>query len=114
MSKLRGQRIFNFCLTRRRSGCRYLACAGSSRRCFNICAQSHRRRQNGLGCSVSLETGSWATVSLRFDVIEEACAYVLGFGPQMAVVEPVELRQMVIHKAEATVAFYNSGAGRPV
>jgi predicted DNA-binding transcriptional regulator YafY len=56
------------------------------------------------------EADSWLTVSLQFDVIEEACAYVLGFGPQMEVLEPAELRQMVIRKAEATVAFYTRPA----
>lgn len=56
------------------------------------------------------EADGWLTVSLQFDVIEEACAYVLGFGPQLEVMEPAELRQMVIRKAGATVAFYTQPA----
>jgi predicted DNA-binding transcriptional regulator YafY len=50
----------------------------------------------------------WANVSLRFDVAEEACAYVLGFGDQIEVLEPPELRDRVIQLAEAVVAFYTA------
>jgi predicted DNA-binding transcriptional regulator YafY len=54
----------------------------------------------------------WVKVSLRFDVIGEACAYVLGFGDEMEVLEPSELRERVVQLAGAVVTFYraqNSG-----
>jgi predicted DNA-binding transcriptional regulator YafY len=54
------------------------------------------------------EADGWAKVSLRFDVIGEACAYVLGFGDQMEVLEPPELRERVIRLAGAVVAFYRA------
>jgi predicted DNA-binding transcriptional regulator YafY len=52
------------------------------------------------------EADGWATVSLRFDVEEEACAYVLGFGDQIEVLEPPELRGKVIQLAEQVITFY--------
>ena len=48
----------------------------------------------------------WIRVSLRFDVEEMACEYVLSFGPRMEVLEPRELREKVIELAESVVAFY--------
>jgi predicted DNA-binding transcriptional regulator YafY len=38
------------------------------------------------------DADGWVPVSLRFDVEKAACAYVLGFGAQMEVIEPLELR----------------------
>jgi len=48
----------------------------------------------------------WITLSVQFETEEEACEYVLGFGPQIEVLEPQELREKVIHLAESVVAFY--------
>ena len=48
----------------------------------------------------------WMKVSLRFDVEEMACEYVLSFGAQMEVLEPPSLREKVIKMAESVVAFY--------
>lgn len=48
----------------------------------------------------------WMKVYIQFDVEEEACSYVLGFGPQIEVVEPHALREKVIHLARSVVAFY--------
>jgi predicted DNA-binding transcriptional regulator YafY len=63
------------------------------------------------------ETDGWVEVSLRFDVMLEACAYVLGFGDQIEVLEPPELREKVIALAERVAAFYGqrkaSSATRP-
>ncbi|HWP44258.1 MAG TPA: YafY family protein [Blastocatellia bacterium] len=53
------------------------------------------------------ETG-WVKVSLRFDVEEMACGFVLSFGPQIEVLEPESLRDKVIKMAEAVVEFYRS------
>jgi predicted DNA-binding transcriptional regulator YafY len=48
----------------------------------------------------------WVRVSVRFDVEEMACEYVLSFGPQIEVLEPLVLREKVIKLAESVVAFY--------
>lgn len=52
------------------------------------------------------DADGWVTVSILFEVEEEACHYVLGFGPRIEVVEPLALREKVIAQAEAVVAFY--------
>lgn len=59
----------------------------------------------------SPEADGWVQVSLRFDVIQEACAYVLGFGDQIEVLEPLELKERVIALAERVVAFYAAREG---
>jgi predicted DNA-binding transcriptional regulator YafY len=48
----------------------------------------------------------WTEVFVRFDAEEVACEYVLGFGPQMEVLEPRELRNKVIQKAKDVIEFY--------
>jgi predicted DNA-binding transcriptional regulator YafY len=48
----------------------------------------------------------WIPVSIRFDVEEAACAYVLGFGAQMEVVEPLELRDRVLQVAKEAIVFH--------
>lgn len=52
------------------------------------------------------EADGWVKVSIRFDVEQEACAYVLGFGDQIEVLEPPELREKVMQLAQRVVAFY--------
>lgn len=52
----------------------------------------------------------WVTLSVRFETEEEACEYVLGFGPQIEVLEPPELREKVICLAESVVASYTKTA----
>jgi predicted DNA-binding transcriptional regulator YafY len=49
----------------------------------------------------------WAEVSIRFDAEEVAWEYMLGFGPQVEVIEPGELRYKVIEKAKEVIAFYD-------
>ena len=49
----------------------------------------------------------WRKVSIQFEVEEQACAYVLGFGPEIEVLEPAELREKVIKLAEGVVALYS-------
>lgn len=41
----------------------------------------------------------WNTVVLRFDTAEEACAYLLAFGPKMEVIAPLALRELVYRRA---------------
>jgi predicted DNA-binding transcriptional regulator YafY len=52
------------------------------------------------------DADGWVPVSLRFDVEKAACAYVLGFGGQMEVIEPLELRDRVLQAAKETIARY--------
>src|SRR6185503_6746726 len=49
-------------------------------------------------------------VSLRFDAPEEARQFALGFGAELEVVEPLELREYVIATARAVVAAYAGSA----
>lgn len=52
------------------------------------------------------DAAGWTSLTLRFDVIEEACQFALSFGPQLEVLAPPDLRAMVIDQANRTVAFY--------
>jgi predicted DNA-binding transcriptional regulator YafY len=52
------------------------------------------------------DADGWVPVSLRFDIEKAACAYVLGFGAQMEVIEPLELRDRVLQVAKETIARY--------
>src|SRR5262249_39724111 len=49
----------------------------------------------------------WVPVSLRFDIEEMACEYVLSFGPHIEVMEPRTLREKVLSMAQSVVAFYS-------
>ncbi|MCC6174608.1 MAG: YafY family transcriptional regulator [Chloroflexi bacterium] len=53
------------------------------------------------------EPDGWQTARLVLQTLEEACAYVLGFGTGMAVVEPVELRERVVRTAREIATFYD-------
>ena len=57
----------------------------------------------------------WITLSVQFETEEEACGYVLSFGPQIEVLEPPALRQKVINLAEDIIALYarKSQASQP-
>jgi len=52
------------------------------------------------------DADGWLKVFIQFEIEEQACAYVLGFGPQIEVLEPQELREKVINLAEGVVALY--------
>ena len=49
------------------------------------------------------EPDGWRKVWMRFDVEEMAVEYVLSFGPQIEVLEPVSLRDKVIKMAESVI-----------
>jgi predicted DNA-binding transcriptional regulator YafY len=49
----------------------------------------------------------WVTVAVQWETIHEASEYVLGFGPQIEVLEPQKLRQRVIELLERTTALYS-------
>lgn len=48
----------------------------------------------------------WRTVDIRFDAEEIACEYVLGFGPQIEVIEPESLGEKVTEMARSVIDFY--------
>ncbi len=48
----------------------------------------------------------WTTVSMLFELEEDACAYALSFGPRIAVLEPRSLREEVRRCAESIAALY--------
>jgi predicted DNA-binding transcriptional regulator YafY len=54
------------------------------------------------------DADGWIPISMRFDIEAEACAYVLGFGAQMQVLEPVELRDRIVTLAKQAIAFHSN------
>lgn len=54
----------------------------------------------------------WAKVLIQFETEEEACEYVLSFGPHMEVLAPRPLREKVVELAKRTVDLYAPGAAR--
>jgi predicted DNA-binding transcriptional regulator YafY len=54
----------------------------------------------------SPDADGWIPVSIRFDLEAEACAYVLGFGTQMEVIEPIQLRDRILENARAAILFH--------
>lgn len=48
----------------------------------------------------------WVRVAMRFQFEEEACEYVLSFGPRIEVIEPYPLRAKVVSLAESVIKFY--------
>ncbi|MBA3872989.1 MAG: YafY family transcriptional regulator [Anaerolineae bacterium] len=51
----------------------------------------------------SADADGWLTVEVRFDVELEARAYALGFGGQLEVLSPVELRDTVLRLAQDVI-----------
>ena len=52
------------------------------------------------------DADGWCVAHICFDIPDEAREYMLGFGTQIEVIEPPELRQAVIEMAQAIIAFY--------
>lgn len=50
----------------------------------------------------------WLTVHLHFQVKDEACGYLLSFGPEVEVLAPQEMREQVIQLAESVLEFYRA------
>jgi predicted DNA-binding transcriptional regulator YafY len=63
-------------------------------------------RYRGWRLTEQAPAGERFRVSLRFDSIVEAQQFALGFGPELEVVEPLELRERVIAAANAVIASY--------
>lgn len=53
--------------------------------------------------------GRWREAALEFDTLESACDIALGFGAQLRILEPAELRDAVIAAAHAVIALYDAG-----
>jgi predicted DNA-binding transcriptional regulator YafY len=52
------------------------------------------------------DADGWSPVALRFETEEDACAFILGFGPRIEVIEPQALRAKVRELAEGVAALY--------
>ncbi len=64
------------------------------------------------------EADGWITVRMNYQVAENACENLIGLGAQVEIVEPAELREMVVELARSVVAFYagaklNNETGKP-
>ena len=55
-----------------------------------------------------VEEDGWAKVSMRFQFEHEACEFVLSFGTQVEVIEPLELREKVMKMARDVIEFYET------
>jgi len=66
----------------------------------------YRSRASRVEHNEPQDAQGWSTVTVRFDVEEEACQFALSFGGQAKVLEPESLRQKVITAAQATVSLY--------
>lgn len=54
------------------------------------------------------ESDGWVPIEISFEEAHGARECILGYGAQIQVVEPAELRDEVVHAAEATVALYRA------
>jgi predicted DNA-binding transcriptional regulator YafY len=70
---------------------------------------SYRARASRVEHSEPPDAHGWTTLTIRFDVEEEACQFALSFGGQAEVLEPESLRQNVIASAQAMLALYVNG-----
>ena len=52
-------------------------------------------------------TDTWPHLALRFRVREAACGVLLGFGSDVEVLEPADLRTSLLELATAAVATYS-------
>lgn len=56
--------------------------------------------------SSPVDEDGWMSARLTFEIKEEACGYLLGFGPDIEILEPRELREEVINLARNIIIFY--------
>ena len=54
------------------------------------------------------DADGWVTVDIRFDIELQARAYALGFGAQLEIISPPELRETVMRLAQATLMLYQA------
>lgn len=50
--------------------------------------------------------GGWVRLNLHFETEDDACGYVLAFGPLVEILAPVEFRERVLRLAKAVIKFY--------
>jgi predicted DNA-binding transcriptional regulator YafY len=50
----------------------------------------------------------WTKLSLQFQIEQEACSYIMGFGRHIEVLEPKELRLKVKKLAEEIITLYSA------
>jgi predicted DNA-binding transcriptional regulator YafY len=55
-----------------------------------------------------VEEDGWAKVSMRFQFEHEACEFVLSFGSNVEILEPLELREKVVQMAREVIDFYQT------
>ena len=103
----------------RRSSAEFIASSARYPATLRIAPDLLPRVKHALGTSLEQEgeldeagwVQGWVQVCVQFESEEQACRYAVGFGPQMEVVEPPELRRGVIELAESVVAFYAGQRG---
>lgn len=54
------------------------------------------------------QEGSWISIKLNFDTEEEAKSFIIGFGNQIRVTQPPQLKEQVIQMARSIIDFYNN------
>ncbi len=54
------------------------------------------------------DASGWIKLRLLFEMEEAACGYILSFGTQVEILEPLELRAKIVYLAESVAAFYSS------
>lgn len=52
------------------------------------------------------DANGWITARILFQVEWEACEFLLGLGPQVEVLEPQTLREMIVQQAQRVMAIY--------
>jgi predicted DNA-binding transcriptional regulator YafY len=52
------------------------------------------------------DSTGWITLKLQFEHEAEACGYILSFGTQVEILEPLSLREQVIELARSVLAHY--------
>ena len=82
---------------------------------YPVCVRAHlsiipRLRSGGWYSTVQSvsapDEGQWSVVEMMFELEENATAFVLSFGSQIEVIEPLSLRQKVIQLAEDVLSVY--------
>ena len=56
----------------------------------------------------SVDNEGWVTLQLQFETEAEARGYILSFGPQVEILEPLNLREQVIDLARSVLSLYSS------
>lgn len=52
------------------------------------------------------DNAGWLTARITFEAKEEACGYLISFGTELEILDPLEMREQVISLAQNLVTFY--------